>query len=114
MMWSLRSWRIILRIHQWLQDHSYVDPVEFPQMNTDLKPPESRDDVGVLPSALSGDLSGETWLVSCWHVPFWNRVMLLIFGHIWLQIETWQGQTHPPLTVRTFTPRAGTYPGSKA
>jgi len=70
-------------------------PVSFPQENTTLTggPVEVYGaQVDPLPVFKNG-----TEIVSCWRPSLRERLSILIFGRVWLNIMG--GQTHPPVSV---------------
>ena len=68
--------------------------IKFEEANKNLLKPENMTD----------DECGSLWVfndgeqcISCWKVPFWKRVKLLIHGNVWLSIMS--GKTQPPCWV---------------
>lgn len=58
-------------------------PVEFVGQNGVLGPPKGMTDeeCGSLPILQNGDT-----IVSCWKIPFWQRIKLLWTGVVWLGV----------------------------
>jgi len=71
-----------------------MKPVKFKEANKNL----------LKPSSMTDDECGSLWVfnddtqcISCWKVPFWNRIKLLFHGNVWLSI--FGGNTQPPCWV---------------
>jgi len=70
-----------------------MKPVKFEQATQELKKPASMTDEDC--SSLFVYQSPEGVCISCWTVPFWQRVKFLFHGKIWLGISS--GRTQPPV-----------------
>ncbi len=74
-----------------------IEPINFPQVNTSLQAPPGEEDLcDDLPCWRDGKL-----VISCWKIPFWQRVRLLFTGKIWLGA---QGLSQPPIWLTSKTP----------
>ena len=70
--------------------------VDFPESNAVLRggPADkygTADDVADLPI-----WRGEGRVISCWRLSFWERMIVLFRGRVWLHVA---GSTHPPVCV---------------
>ena len=68
-----------------------IRPVKFPEANGTLC---GTGDVKDLPVCHTVDGN----VTSCWYIPWWKRVKLLLTGKIYLVVK---GRTHPPLWIDT-------------
>ena len=74
-----------------------MKPVKFKEANKNL----------LKPNSMSDKECGSLWVfndgkqcISCWKVPFWQRVKLLFHGNIWLSI--FSGNTQPPVWIKAY------------
>ena len=77
-----------------------MTPTTFPQANLTLTAPPGMPECGELPVYRGG-----TQLVSSWRVSWHERLSILFFGRVWLQV--WGGRTQPPVAIsgeRTIFP----------
>ena len=69
-----------------------MKPVKFKEAQIELQ----------RPSNMTEEECGSLWIyrengqcISCWRIPFWQRVKLLFHGNIWLSV--FSGETQPPV-----------------
>ena len=70
-----------------------MQPLKFEEAQVELKKPGSMTD----------DECGSLWIhrsergecISCWTVPFWQRLKFLFHGKLWLGV--FSGKTQPPV-----------------
>lgn len=67
-------------------------PIDFPGRNCILKSISDMD--GELPVYVEAP-----YVLSCWKIPFLNRIKILFTGKIWLCIKS--GSSHPPTYLTT-------------
>ena len=76
-----------------MDENSHMKPLHFEEAQIELKKPES----------MTEEQCGSLWVhrtkdgqcISCWTVPFWQRLKFLFHGKIWLGILS--GNTQPPV-----------------
>lgn len=65
-------------------------PVAFPEQNIVFMPPEGMEGrCDPLPA-----FKGEGQVISCWHLTFWERLLLLFTGRLWFSVI---GTAQPPV-----------------
>lgn len=69
-----------------------MEPINFKQSNVKLGKPEGMTDeqCGSLPAFTDGKQ-----VVSCWKMSFKERINALLFGRVWLSVQS--GKTQPPV-----------------
>ena len=67
-----------------------MKPILFKEANGTLL---GKGDVQDLPVFRDGKQ-----VISCWRIPFWQRITLLWKGRVWLYVR---GETHPPVWIQT-------------
>jgi hypothetical protein len=86
-----------------------IKPVDFWNANSCLKAPRGMEGTcdemmayrGPLGAASKpGEKPPEGW-VTCWHVPLWTRLKMLLTGELWLYVI---GFTHPPIAIEAQHP----------
>lgn len=70
-----------------------MKPIKFKEATVELKKPESMTDEEC--GSLHICQTEEGTCISCWTVPFWQRVKFLFHGKIWLGVLS--GKTQPPV-----------------
>lgn len=86
--------------------HQYIvtmKPKKFTESNCVLERPKemTEDECGRLPIWTDGDMC-----ISCWGVPFIERIKILLRGQVWLGVKS--GNTMPPVFV------VGNYPFNRS
>ena len=77
-----------------MKSNNELKPIKFPEANYSLTKPEN----------MSDDECGTLWVwsngkqcISCWNLSFWQRIVALVSGKIWLSVLS--GNTQPPVWI---------------
>lgn len=72
--------------------NSSLDSREFPEANVKLLKPDSMTDEECTPLYV---YSTDKLCISCWRFNWYQRILVLLFGRIWLCVHG--GKTQPPV-----------------
>lgn len=70
-----------------------MKPIRFKEATIELKKPQSMTDEQCGSLWIAQSEKGEC--ISCWSVPFWQRVKFVFHGKLWLGVVS--GRTQPPV-----------------
>lgn len=70
-----------------------MKPIYFPEATVELKKPASMTDEECGSLHIHRAIDGTC--ISCWTVPFWQRLKFLFHGKVWLGVLS--GSTQPPV-----------------